>query len=158
MIYWKRALLLVGFILIYFLAIRPVRSYITKEIVKPIYIASNEGNEAVQLVSRDQSQTFNIIAEKASKESYYYKFQFGIFFLIPMVGLIVINADKIYYTSVVCIHLFGSILTFICFWIAVSGVWQGIVIGDLIMLYIVPAFAMGVLPIALLNRNQTNIS
>jgi hypothetical protein len=150
---WGAPVLLV---VLYFGLIRPTRSWITKRAVEPFLRVQAEGNPAVYVEEYDQSQVFTIGLTHAEKEAVYYKFGFGLFFLVSGFVLLALGVDSAWLEYLVLLHALGVFLVFVSFWVGVRWSVYGLYVGEMLKDYVVPAFSLILVPLAAEGRGETS--
>lgn len=83
-----------------------------------------------------------------------YKFPFGFFFLIGIIGLILIGSGKNLYLILVGIHIFTVIIASLIFSILVyHSIWWFTVV-DMLTRYFIPLSSIGIIPLSLLAKRN----
>lgn len=85
---------------------------------------------------------------------WHYKVPFGSFFLIGMVGLIVLNARRHYYFILIGIHVLVLLICSIIFMMDIAQYYQLLIITDLLSRYLIPLCSIGIIPLAFLERKE----
>lgn len=85
---------------------------------------------------------------------WHYKFPFGFFFLLGMIGLILIGSNKNFYLVLIVIHLFTAIIASLVFsfFIFQSAWW--LTVCDMLSRYFIPLSSIGIIPLSLLDKRN----
>ncbi|MEX0723187.1 MAG: hypothetical protein WD357_00610 [Gracilimonas sp.] len=113
--------------------------------------------EAIDQVSVKELGTRLIYVEYQTdnfEKILHYKFPFGFFFLLGIIGLILIGSDKGFYIILIGIHAFMIIVASLTFSLFVSqGVWS-LVVCDMLSRYFIPLSSIGIIPLSLLAKRN----
>jgi hypothetical protein len=85
---------------------------------------------------------------------WHYKFPFGFFFLLGMVGLILIGSNKNFYLILTAIHLIVAIIAgFIFYYLIDQSVWW-LAVCDMLSRYFIPLASIGIIPLSFLEKRN----
>lgn len=85
---------------------------------------------------------------------WHYKFPFGFFFLLGMIGLIIIGSNKNFYLILIVIHLFTAIIASLVFsFFIFQSVWW-LTVCDMLSRYFIPLSSIGIIPLSLLDKRN----
>lgn len=147
-----RTLIMILFILSYFLIIRPFRS----EVNKAVYVSTIEKHlqEKDYILTNSVSQIIYFGDDEFGAKAQL-KVPFGLFFLVPVVGLILIGAGIDQYILLFVIHLLGGILSYSALWIGILMTDQVFILIDIITKYLVPVLSIMTVVLALSDNNKS---
>jgi|AntRauTorcE11897_2_1112592.scaffolds.fasta_scaffold00349_4 hypothetical protein len=84
----------------------------------------------------------------------HYKFPFGFFFLLGIIGLILIGSEKNFYILLIGIHAFTAIIASLTFsLLAGQSVWL-LIVCDMLSRYFIPLSSIGIIPLSLLAKRN----
>lgn len=85
---------------------------------------------------------------------WHYKFPFGFFFLLGMIGLILIGSDKNFYLILITIHVLAAVIATLVFsFLIYQSIWW-LAVCDMISRYFIPLSSIGIIPLSLLDKRN----
>lgn len=149
-----RTLIAILFIICYFLIIRPFRGVVNKA----VYVSTieNQLQENNYTLSNSVSQSI-YFGDDEHRGKAQLKVPFGLFFLIPVVGLVLIGAGKDQYILLFTIHLLGGILSYSALWTGILLTDQFFILIDLITKYLVPVLSIMTVVLSLGDNKNQNL-
>lgn len=151
-----KTLLFVLILVIYFMGIRPIRSYVVKKQLDGL-MTEKELPEHVILESNtpyNATMIYIIYKHRDFQKDWNYKFPFGMFFLFALLGLVAIAGDKRFYMYLIFVHIAGVILSNIFLYVGLKYSPWLIAITDLLTRYLIPLCSMGMVPLAYLEKRK----
>ncbi|MEX0856896.1 MAG: hypothetical protein WD016_02020 [Balneolaceae bacterium] len=145
-----------GILIIYFFLLRPVRADINENILLPIieHSVNNGSNTSIGYEAGSRVSTRIFWGEVSSLNEFYIAVPFGLQFLIGMLGLVSIRADKKYYLALVIIQVVGGILTVSFFYLGALYLKYLLICADLTIRYLTPLCSLGTVPLAFIQKRQ----
>ena len=149
---FKKVLLIVFFIFVYFLGIRSVRES----------IVAIQRDSIIELVSEKQELTvelqsvsfkFDFHRDGFDKELTS-KLSFGMFFLFAVIGFIVIDTPSRMYYILLGIHLIGAVLVTSFTWISLKSNPLLLTIPDFLSRYLIPLSSFGLVALSYLQKKK----
>ena len=136
-------LCLILFILFYFLFLRPLRSFISGNIIYP-FAESISYSRDFLILSYSEGAPFITVFVVHQQEwlELMFKVPFDLFFLIAVIFLIIIRASKEPYLLITLIHIIGGILVTGCIFLGLSFYTSFLFIMDALTVYIIPSFTL----------------
>ncbi|HBX67699.1 MAG: hypothetical protein CL670_05685 [Balneola sp.] len=144
-----------GFVLIYFLVLRPLRVEINKFIYSPVVEVSIESSEQIFSGVESSSVSNSVRWETNNTEKYLYiNVALGLQFFISIIGFVIIGADKSFYFYLFNVQLLGSLLALLCLYLGSVTVVQLLIVTDLLVRYLIPLCSLGLVLLALIHKKQ----
>jgi hypothetical protein len=139
---------------IYFTVVRPLRENLTSELVFPLLFNSQEAlGSAFSIHLETRSIIYSYLYGSVEATSFYMP-QFGLFFLIGILGLWIYRRGFQYYIGLFGFHITAEVVVYVCigigFYISVSG----FIISDFIILYLSPLVSLGFVVYASLQSRR----
>lgn len=150
----KKAVLVGLYIMFHLFVLREVRTSFFE--VQTKYLVE-EGISSIETISVNGLGARLIYLEYHAddfKKIWHYKFPFGFFFLLGMIGLILLGADKNFYLIIIGVHLIVTIMcTLIFSYLIYQNVWW-LAVSDMLSRYFIPLSSIGIIPLSLLFKNE----
>jgi len=141
-------LVLVAVVAGYFFIIRPARGIIVKNVIyPPVYKMA----ESQQLTTNQQSSV-SILISWPDGSYINYKISFGIFFLLPAAALVFSAKRYMLARYLILIHISGIMLALIFLFAGLSINTSLLNVSPVISKYLVPAFSLSLVPLALSDK------
>jgi hypothetical protein len=149
--YLLRFTLCVLIFLIYLFAWRPVRHAITQKMVYPV-LAENQSDQ-FSIVSDGTALRITFSAD-SSPQTYQYSPQGGFFFLIALLTLICITAEKRWYFVLIGFHAGAILLTYGLMMLSSGGWNTGFIFVDFVVTYLVPSISLALAAWAMAEKRR----
>lgn len=153
----KKALIIIVFSLIYFLGIREARAFLhglhLGTILPDEYGVFDEGISFDNKSSVSFSFYTNFDSDEVSRV-WSYKIPFGLFFLLAVLGLILLDSETKYYYYISVIQLIALIFSIIGLLLAKSLSAKFLVIPDIISLYLLPLCSLGLVALVFIAKKE----
>lgn len=152
---FKKALLIIGFILLYFLGIREVRKVVHElhlGTVFPEQLSVIDDELEIESQSSVSFTFYNLQYEKG--HGWQYKIPFGSFFLLAVIGLILIDANGKEYATLASIHIIGGLISFLFVLMGINIWINFLIIPDLLGRYLIPISSLGYVALSYVQKKQ----
>ncbi|MDZ7807891.1 MAG: hypothetical protein U5K71_12365 [Gracilimonas sp.] len=83
-----------------------------------------------------------------------YKIPFGFFFLLGIIGMILVGSDRRYYIVLLTAHFVVLLLASLVFYLSINVNTWLLVINDLLTRYFIPVISIGAVAFALLEKRE----
>lgn len=149
---FKKAILILAVILVYFLGIKEVRKKVISSQFSSISKVEDR-NEFTNIQLNGVSISF---FEEDRKENLYrtYKMPFGMFFLFSMILLVLIDGKRNDFLALVLIHFSIGILSYLFIRLSISMNSEWILIPDFLSRYLDPISSMGIVALSYIKQRR----
>ena len=146
-----------GFTAIYFILVRQIRTFYSKEVVYEMLL--NSQGSIGNIVSAFHSPRRVLITYMNDGHEIMLSHipQFGFFFLCGIIGLIFINASRSTYIGLISFQFVVEFLVFSLVWLGIHYSVTGFIISGFLMAYLSPLGCLGFVVLAS-SRMQGTIS
>lgn len=139
----KRAGWIVGFILLYFFVIRPLRGIYSEYVVFDFLLSSQASIGNITSAFHSPRQVLITFLSNGNELVISHIPQFGFFFLCGMIGLIFFNAGSKAYLGLGLFQLITELFVLFLFWLGIHYTVGGFIISDFFMTYLSPLGCLG---------------
>ena len=142
----KKALFIVGFILLYFVGIREVRKGLLSIQAPTLEEVSNYEIEFISGVSVSISPVAN--------KSFQYRIPFDSFLLFSGIGLIALGGSRKFFYYLFAVQFAGGVLSTIFLWIGIQTTYYFLVVPDMVARYLLPLSSLGLVALYYIKLNS----
>ncbi|MFD2532777.1 hypothetical protein [Gracilimonas halophila] len=150
----KKTVLVTIYILFHLFVLREIR---TNMFAWQTQTFVSDGVPQIEEVSINNLGTRLVYIEYETEDFqkiWHYKFPFGFFFLLGMIGLILIGSNKNFYLILTAIHLIVAIIAgFIFYYLIDQSVWW-LAVCDMLSRYFIPLASIGIIPLSFLEKRN----
>jgi hypothetical protein len=133
----------IGFILIYFYIIRPMRAIFSQKIIYEGLMSAQTTIGNIIFIEHGQREVKINFLNNGSEIVLSHIPQLGFFFLLGAIGLIVFNASRRTYYCLILFQVIVEIIVIILFWLGIHYTTFGFMVSDFLMNYISPLGCLG---------------
>lgn len=151
-LFFKLSIIALIFI-VYIFAVRPIRSSINFAVSNSLEPSISKV-EDLKLIKRN-TQIWIYQYQNEMRTIFTFKFPFGFFFLLGLIGLLIFSAKKEYYYLLVSVHFLAIILSLICIYLGLKSPKFLYSIMDFISRYFLPLASLGIVALQLQDRKDS---
>lgn len=141
----KKAFFIIGFILLYFVAIREVRK-VMLQIQAPLL-------EEVSVYEIESVSGVSLTISPIPHKKFQYRIPFDSFLLFSGIGLIALGASIRFFYYLFTVQLAGGILSTIFLWLGVQTTYYFLIVPDIIGRYLIPLSSLGLVALYYIQLN-----
>lgn len=145
--FWGSRILIGGVaVVVYFMIWRPVRVFVTEQVVYP-QVEYFESGQAKFESGLKTGALFIFYDYGEGAKQLEYRPEFGFFFLVALLTLLFVADRKKPYLILLYLHLGGSMLSYLFLMAGAMGFQPGFILTDAVSGYLVPALTLGLVPL-----------
>lgn len=156
MAYLKKFILISLYLLLHFLILTDVRTALFEYQISGVrtYYSTHD---SVVTINRIDTRIIDFNypeSNKTTEKVWSYKIPFGFFFLLGIIGLIIVGSDKKYYLVLLLTHFVVLLSGSLVFYLSINVNTWLLAISDLLTRYFTPAVSISVVAFALLEKRK----
>lgn len=154
--YLKKIILISLYLFLHFLVMSDVRTALFQYQVSEVktYFSTKDSGTTINRVDTRIIDFDYPIAGEATDKVWTYKIPFGFFFLLGILGLIIIGSDRKYYVVLLSTHFVVLLMGSLVFYLAINVNTWLLAINDLLTRYFIPMVSISVVAFALLEKRN----
>lgn len=141
---FQRIILLLIIVAGYFFVLRPSRAFLNQKVFVPVV----QHNLDVSQYNLSNSVS-SILIWGIEKKKSQLKFPFGVYFLMGLVGLVLVSAAPKFFLYLVSVHVVGGMISYVALWGGVLFDESFFILPDLLSRYLVPILSFLLIPLSM---------
>lgn len=150
-----KALIIILVVVAYILLLRPVRNTLFDVQFNSILTEEIRAEENIEILILEERAFIAAWPDSRPDVQWQYKIPFGIYFLVSLIALVILNGSRKLYLLLTGIHAAALIVAALLLWAAAR--WSpGFLTGtDLITRYLIPFCSLALIPLAYIQKQNT---
>lgn len=153
---FKKLFLCVIVVAVYFGGVRKLRNVIHDAHIGTILPKENgEINSNLSFYTEGAVSFSFTLSSDSNFTSKKYKIPFGLFFLLPLIGLVILGTLRQDFFVLISIHLLGGIISFLALIYAIPEHPYVLIIPDMLSRYLIPLLSLGLVALSYLQKKNS---
>jgi hypothetical protein len=156
MIYLKKFCLISLYLLIHFLILTEVRTALFQYQISGVkfYYSSHDSEITINRIDTRIIDFNYPVSNKTTEKVWSYKIPYGFFFLLGIIGLIIVGSDRKFYIVLLLSHFVVLLMGSLVFYLSINVNTWLLAISDLLTRYFTPMVSISVVAFALLEKRK----